>query len=726
MRKKGLVAFRKGDYDQAIEMWERSLKRKENNDLSVALAEVYFRRGLKRLYSQPPAPSDGLNDLKRAFTLQPNETRYAYHVGLGTHHLGNLQEARRLYVRVRKSDSQFVERTPYPLAQSILQSGGDPTTHPIWEELTDQERGWLTQAQVFDRRPYTLPSEAPAVWRAAAALDAGEDEQAQALFDAVLENETSKPIERQLAQYYSGVLTAQREDWEESCRLWNEAYEAGLRMYRLKENLQEAHHRWAEDLLAADETEKALAAALEAQRHGSSPSLEALISQAHQRLAYQAAQAGELELAREHWEQADLAGDGGFRLAYNLALIHERTEEFIEAGERWRETLRRRPRRDDHPDSIDDDEVAKLWSRAAHAYTKAGEYDEAVQVYRHAVKYNPDHIKTRLDLAETMLSNGQIQAAENELDRILNRDPKNIPALLRMGEVKTARGRWYGENPSSYWEKVLEIEPDNGIARQLLAEHYQNEADYWLSWGRHYQAIEYYQLALEYNPKDGVLLAAMGRCHLLIGEVEEGWAYFEKALALSPNNLQIYQEIIRAWFDEGDPDQAWEVLEQMEAVLDDVPYEFYLNQALSCIQKYTGAVVAPWLERVIATAPRAVPILVLIGEIAMTAGEFELGQEYLERAIEIGQAPGQAYFILGQLAMRDGDNETAEKHWREAYRIALRTGDEDLTEQIRIARLLLDMPPEIRNWLAKLGPDAFGDPPDFWDDDEEWDDDDYF
>ncbi|MEE8389578.1 MAG: tetratricopeptide repeat protein [Anaerolineae bacterium] len=727
LRQNGLGAFKRGEYGQAIEIWERAIRQTPNKQTISALAEAYFRRGLNRLYGQSPKLQAGLSDLKQASELQPDDPRYTYHLGLGAHRQGDLDEAVRAYQTARQGEDEFADRAAYPLALALLQRDEDPTATSVWPALPAEEQAMLSQAGAFQRRPYTLSSDAPLLWRGLAALAAGDQEQALTAFDSLLENATN-PAERRTVHYYRGVLAAQGEDWDKARHQWSTAHAAGLATPRLTANLGEIYHRLAEKRLTNEDIEGALAAATEALRHRpDDKQLGRTLSQIHQRLAYQAASANQWTAAHDHWETANAMEGGSFRLAYNLALAYERAEDFLSAGETWRKVLRRRPRRADHPDAINDEQVAQLWKRSAEAYRRAGEYDEAIHVYRQAVKWNPDHAETRIALSEALLANGQMQAAENELDRILEHDPDNIPALLRQGEVVAASRSWWRWNPpTSYWERVLELEPDNAAARQLLAEFYQDRAEIDISWDHYSRAVEMYQKALEYVPKSVKILAALGGCYLRMNDESTAQSYIEEALTNAPSNLEVYDEIIHAWLDMDEPDQAWNMMGKAEATIDVIPYQFYLSQASYCIADYQSKVVRPWLERAVEKAPPDVPIFLIIGEMTATTNHSKISQEYLEQAIAIGQEPGHAHLLLGVIAAQENDRKTANKHWKEAERIARRTRDAELEERVQMTRLSFSGPPGLMNLLMELGAGSVGGFPfpDFFDD--EYDDDDFY
>jgi tetratricopeptide (TPR) repeat protein len=718
----GLKAFRGGDYDGAIEMWERAGQQTPQMRPTSALAQVYFRRGLKRIYGQPSDLTGGIDDLSRAVGLLPDDPGYTYHLGLAAHRLGELGRAIPAYRAARKGGGEFANRAAYPLALALSQQGQEPSDDPVWSALSAEEQAMLCQSNAFRRRPYTLSPDAPPLWRGLASLDAGDHERARALLDEALQCPTG-PVEEGMAHYYLGVLAAWGEDWDAARQHWNRARSSGLTLPRLEDAMGEVYHRLAEDRLESGDAESALAAGMEAVRHKPDDKrLGELTSQAHQRLAYEAASAGQWMDATQHWEAADHAEGGSFRLAYNLALAYERAEDFVAAGEKWREALRRRPRRDDHPDAIDDEQVSQLWRRAAEAYGKAGEYDEAVRVYRQAVKWNPDHVDTRMALAEMLLANGQPQAAENELGRILERDPDNIPALLRRGEAIAASGSWWwGNSPVSCWERVLELEPDNATARQLLADFYQDQADYHLSWAGYERAAEMYRQALEYQPGSGRILAALGGCHLRMNEQAVAQDYFEQALAAAPEDLSVYDQVIHAWLDVGQPDQAWEVMAKAEAAIETIPYDFYIHQAYYCIQQ-GGDLARPWLARAVEKAPPGEPAFMVIGEMAVTTRVWDIAREYLEQAVAAGQVVGQAHLMLGIVDAQEGDLGAAKKHWAEAEQIARRERDQDLLERAQMARVLFSGPPGLASLLMSLSGGPFGPSfPDFYDEDEDGD-----
>ncbi len=182
MRRRGMTAFRRGDYTQAINTWERIPS--PTMQPAPALAEAYFRRGLGHLYGDNPQPQIGLADLQKASTLQSDDPGSAYHLGLAAQRQGDLEEATLAYEIVlstghSKLKSHFAARAAYPLALALLQQGKDPAAHPVWAALSPQEQTMLVQVKAFRRRPYKPAPDAPLLYHGVAATSAGEPENAR-------------------------------------------------------------------------------------------------------------------------------------------------------------------------------------------------------------------------------------------------------------------------------------------------------------------------------------------------------------------------------------------------------------------------------------------------------------------------------------------------------------------------------------------------------------------
>ncbi len=715
LAKEGQQAFDSRNYLAAIQVWEK-LKNKAPTKLSVpALAEAYFRRSLQTLAEQADSidAESLMKDLQRAVDLLPSEMRYVFHLGLAAQRQGDLETAVSFYRKARQQPGEFADRAAYPLAVALLMQGEDPTTDSVWASLSASEKSLLQAAGAFQRRPYTIPDGAPSLLKALAALDEEEFEVARSLLQQDIA--ARSPSEAGLVHHYLGAIAAQEEDWELAVREWHAAEAAGFESPNLTENLVEALHRLAEESAEAGDISGALAAAEEAAEYGPpSNALQELLSHLYQHQGYQATMSAQWEQAQVYWEKAYDVSGGSFRLAYNQALTYEQTEDFYEAAEAWRDALRRRPRRADNPDAITEEEVSRLWRRAAESYVKAGEFDEAVQVCKTAVKWNPDSLDARMMLAEGLYHNGRLQAAENELERILEKYPDHIPTLLLMAEATTASDAWWQtSNAIYYWSRVLELEPENVIARQGLVDHYLDEAQRNASWGGFSDAISLCEKALEVSPGHPGTLALLGAYHLQIGDSEPGKAYLQQALECVDIDWAALSLICEVQLREVSEDAFMATLEHVEATNDDVPFAMYLNLALVALSADAMSIVEMMLDRAVDSAPETMPIFSAIGKLLSAGHEVALATSFYERALKAGEPPGPVYEGLVLLALRDDDTSAARRYLRRGRRAARRADDSDMMHMLDELRSLLDIPPGLlRMFLMsdELGIDPFGMP----------------
>ena len=680
----GLKAFRQNDLEKALLSWE---KIPANLRPAILLAEGHFRRGLALFYG--PDTQAGLSHLQTAAAYQPTDPCYAYHLGLARHHLGDIPAALAAYQTARQFAGPFAARAAYPLALALLQNGQDPAAAPVWNDLTPAEQSILRSAKAFRRRPYHLPPESPHLWRSLAAFDAGDHSQAQAGLDQVLAGNATV-AEKSLAYFYQGVIAAQAENWDTARREWEAARMAGLRSPRLDNNLAEIYHRRAEELLLLGDAQTALAATVEAKRHRPDDNaLDELLAQIHQHLGYQAAAANHWDVAQSHWQTAVELDSGSFRLAYNLALAYERSGSYLLAGHTWREALRRRPRRPDHPDALSDEQVARLWQRAAGCYRNAGEFDEAGRTYRQAIKWAPENLEVRLALAESLISDGRLLAARNELERLLERSPNHIPALVRLGEAYfyDEESPWYLKaQAKKCWEKALGIEPDNPQVCNLLAEWYFDQAEIDYSWDRYAEAVEDYQKALEFRPNHLETTVYLAECYIRLKDEPKGEEYARQALAQTAT-FDDFAYIIGMWLRVEYNERAWEVTTQAEARFGKVPTDFYVSMAHQLLKNEQKEEAVRWLQHAIQKAAPEEGVLVMIGEMAMDI-DVLLAKAYLQEALEAGQMPGQAHLLMGILESKQDNRPASKKHFSEAERIARQTKDDDLAKRVEMARVI--------------------------------------
>ncbi|MEB3215511.1 MAG: tetratricopeptide repeat protein [Nostocales cyanobacterium 94392] len=131
---------------------------------------------------------------------------------------------------------------------------------------------------------------------------------------------------------------------------------------------------------------------------------------------------------------------------------------------------------------------------------KKGWVNDAIQVFRQAVKSNPQSLQANLGLAIAYNRAGNIDAAWNSYQRVLELDPNYQPALKTVGLLGTYRPDWQVKGIESL-TTLLNSTPNDLEARKLRALLYYYQ-------GRINDSVADYQVLLANNPTPEIVLGA--------------------------------------------------------------------------------------------------------------------------------------------------------------------------------------------------------------------------
>lgn len=719
LRFNGKKAFDQGDYDKAIVAWRRT----GEISLKPALAEAHLRRGLLA-HAKNGDNAALLDDLTKAKRYAPKDARVLFHLGVVQMHQGELAEARTHLQAARVHDGTFAKRVAFPLLLIGLHEGKAIQQSAEWKQISAEQRALFLQVDGFTRRPYTATR--PAALRAFVAYDQSDWESAKRELNDALTEATQK--QSAILHRYLGNIAATQKDWETAHHHWSEAVKRGDPSESLADNLGELLHRMAEGAMQAHAFETANTHVQSAKPFKPlDKQLNALQSRLFVEQGDNAARANDWLNAVDIWELAEETTGGTFRLAYNLALGYEQQERYLDAAQKWREVLRRRPRSANHPDALTSEKIAQLWQRSAEAYIKIGAYDEALKVYRTAIKHDADNLPLRLTYAEALMTEGRLQAAENEIGRILEHSPDHIPALMLHSEIQTQHYhfRWYS-NLTRGWERVLELDPKHQEARTSLTEYHLSEAEETGWWGGIEGVRAHLDKAVEYSPNHPEALYRLGAFVMEHdGDADAAEQYLTRALDCAGKNEEQYCGVIGVWLHAKEDARVEAVYERAKAHLGTLGEAFFITILTICHTLNRDELVDVWLKRMQDAAEPNAPVLYDIGHSLVMSPMKKIARIYLEQAIAAGQKVGHAHEMLGVLDSQEGDLDSAKQHWKEAERIARRTHDKELKESVKNTRELFGNPfgsmlgrmfgssagPDLLKMLGNMDADSMSMPP---------------
>lgn len=688
---RGQQAFHQGDYDAAIAAWQQALGENPSPSLTAALAEVFFRRGLIRFHRDGQQRA-GLSDLAEAATLVADEPRYLYHLGVAYHRQGNLNKALAAYRQALQADPSFVRAAELTVL-ALLEQGQNPVPTAAWKVLPPARQAELRalvallHGQPMAARPHPPADKNSHLWQALTAVQRGEDSSRKALL-TIAQNSGEPAATRAVATYALGLDALRRDRPEEALGHWEGARHLGLDTPSLRSNLYQMYHLLAEKAMAegswadaADLADAALSLGPVGQE------LIALACAAHWHAGHAAAQAGHWPQALEHWEKCRDLGEDSWQLLQNLALAYEKARRYDQAADLWRQVVRRRPRK---TMALTRQQVALLWGHIAECYRRAGNVEEAITTLRNAVKNDPENMELRLELVDALIAADRRHAADKELDGILEKEPENIEALVRL-----ARRREEGRYPARawpIWRQILDLDPNHLEARERLADLLNREGTSLLKAGKPDEALARYREALTYTPEEPSLYLACADCCLRQGEMEAARQEMGQAFARQPGDLDIYHmavDLCHLW---GQPEEAEWVITRAEELAGPqqrrgrLPAGFFLDLAKCSFKRRQQEIGDDYVRRAEQAARDDTDGLVEMGVYYLDHGQESQAMAFFERALRLDPNHGWANYHVGLGYAFAAEMREAHRYWRQARRTAQQTGDQELLEAVELVR----------------------------------------
>jgi len=128
------------------------------------------------------------------------------------------------------------------------------------------------------------------------------------------------------------------------------------------------------------------------------------------------------------------------------------------------------------------------------------------------------------------LQKGMLDEGIQELEKALELDPRNLPALVNIGSALQSEGRI--REAVKNFEKALQLASspeDLGMIHFNLGNSYKDQED-------HSQAITHYQKSIAADPSKASRFYNVGQCYLAQMRFDEAIAAYEEALRLDPSH----------------------------------------------------------------------------------------------------------------------------------------------------------------------------------------------
>jgi tetratricopeptide (TPR) repeat protein len=601
---------------------------------------------------------------------------------------------------------------------------------PVWAHLSPQAQRRLAAADALIKQKATSTlrrlADEPldSLWRGLIALALADKPTAQQQLQAALVSTEASPVfPREVIRYYLGLLAAQAGQTEQALIHWRAVQAGGFNTRHLQHNLSAMAFQQALVERQAGRFQQAAELLEQAsQQQFGHTDVFGFRQQLNWELGYAAAQKGDWAQALEHWRKVTTRSEIERKLLLNLALAYQHTEHYWEAAEHWRELLRRRPRKANHPDALSDEQVARIWQNVAENYGQAGDYEEAIKTYKTAIKWAPENVNLRLKLVELLQVEGRWQAAENELHRILEKDPNHIPALTLLAESYS--NDYFPDQAVKIWRHILELEPQNPIARQQLVHLYEKRGLSMARWGMSKEALQTFQEGLELAPESQRLHVLMGGVYADLKDFDQARQYFAQALASNPNDLQSLFTVYTVWLRHKSKQDLDQTFARLKALPESTPADFFFDlfdETLSAGEPGGAETILKLVEgRCIGDEGALLELALRYTHLEQNSRAVSILRDILKnnpRHIDANMHLGAAYYQMGQTRL-------GKRHWQAAETQARRENDYMRLHQLKMLKdhlmhgkalpanpfeMLRGIPPEILQGLLGQAPPEVAD-----------------
>ena len=334
-------------------------------------------------------------------------------------------------------------------------------------------------------------------------------------------------------------------------------------------------------------------------------------ARAHNNLGNALKQAGKIEEAIAHYEQALRIKPDYAEAPYNLGIALGQVGKNEEAIAHYEQALRIKP------------DYAGAHNNLGNALKQAGKIEEAIAHYEQALRIKPDFAEVHYNLGMALGQVGKNEEAIAHDEQALRIKPDYAEAHCSLGNALAQAGG-VGEAIGHY-EQALRIKP-------AFAEAHYNLGMTLGQVGKIEEAIAHDEQALRIKPDFADAHNNLGLALSRIGKIQDAIGHYEQALRSKPDFAEA--EINLAWLlatlapaDGGDPARAVTLAREacQHTGNREAPYLDALAVAYAAAGRFSEA---------IATAQKAI-------ELASSAGQTQIVSE-IETRLELYRA-GRAY-----------------------------------------------------------------------------------
>jgi len=117
---------------------------------------------------------------------------------------------------------------------------------------------------------------------------------------------------------------------------------------------------------------------------------------------------------------------------------------------------------------IEKDPASIAFAQLAEECRRLGRYQEAIDISRNGLAKHPGYLSARVTLGRALLQIGEFDAAQRELESVLQGAPQNLAALRALGDIQKQRGEFAAA--ITHYRAALRLAPNDPELERALTE----------------------------------------------------------------------------------------------------------------------------------------------------------------------------------------------------------------------------------------------------------------
>ena len=276
--------------------------------------------------------------------------------------------------------------------------------------------------------------------------------------------------------------------------------------------------------------------------------------------------------------------------------------------------------------------LARRYKEMYALYNRSEYIEKAISEYQQAMEADADSLFLRTELAELYWRIGRATEAIQEAEGVLKANPNDADAHRLLGRI--------------YVRNLSEAQPGKS-AKEILE-----------------KAVVEFEAVSRIEPTDTESWVTLGRLYRMSNQSGKAEEAFKKGLTSEPDSREALSGLAQLYSDQGEYDQAIDLLTKIPDVDSDPFLLGMLGYAYSQSRDYDKAIAT--FEKALARDPENLEIHRAYAEALMGAGKNDAARDELKKTLGADADDGQTYLRMAQLDRQEGRFDDARKELERA------------------------------------------------------------